>query len=513
MNIDKTTLSKETIEYINTLEKQVESLEDTVNKLKKIIFGQKSEKTRYIGEAGDGQLSLFNEAEQAADSSAPEPTVETVKEHARKQKRTKEEILKDFPREVKEYDLSDEEKAELAKFGELKKIGSEYVRTEIQIIPAQVKVTEIKKAVYSTASYRADMPGTEIIKAEVPKALMEKSMATASTVAYVMYQKYVNSVPLYRQEQDWKNQGLDLSRATLANWIIKTSRDYLKPVYDEMKKQLLKQTVIHADETVVQVLREENRKATDESRMWVYSSGGNDMDNITLFEYRPTRAGENARNYLKGFKKYLQTDGYSGYNKVTGVIHCGCLAHARRKWDEALPGSREMIGSKAKIGLDYCNDLFKLEREYENLSPEERKEARLRKSKPIMEAYFAWLKTLNPLAGSGLQKAVTYSLNQQKTFENILLDGHIELSNNACENAIRPFVVGRKNWLFANTPKGAEASAVVYSIVETAKANGLNVFAYLTHLFSVLPSMMRAGNHDLSSVLPWSEDLPDYCKK
>jgi len=326
-NIDKTSLSKDTIEYINTLEKQVESLEDTVNKLKKIIFGQKSEKTRYINEAGDGQLSLFNEAEQAADSSAPEPTVETVKEHVRKQKRTKEEILKDFPREVKEYDLSEEEKAELAKYGELKKIGSEYVRTEIQIIPAQVKVTEIKKAVYSTASYRADTPGTEIIKAEVPKALMEKSMATASTVAYVMYQKYVNSVPLYRQEQDWKNQGLDLSRATLANWIIKTSRDYLKPVYYEMKKQLLKQTVIHADETVVQVLREENRKATDESRMWVYCSGGSDTDNIILFEYRPTRAGENARNYLNGFRRYLQTDGYSGYNKVNGVIHCGCWAH------------------------------------------------------------------------------------------------------------------------------------------------------------------------------------------
>jgi len=174
-----------------------------------------------------------------------------------------------------------------------------------------------------------------------------------------------------------------------------------------------------------------------------------------------------------------------------------------------------MIGSKAKIGLDYCNDLFKLEREYEEgkLSPDERKEARLRKSKPLMEAYFAWLKTVNPLGGAGLQKAVTYSLNQQKTLENILLDGHIELSNNRAENAIRPFIVGRKNWLFANTPKGAEASAVVYSIVETAKANGLNVFAYLTHLFSVLPSMMRSGKYDLDSVLPWSEDIPDYCKK
>ena len=155
-----------------------------------------------------------------------------------------------MPRDVKEYDLSNEEKAELEKHGELKKIGSEYVRTEIQIIPAQVKVTEIKRAVYAAASYNADKSGTEIIKAEVPKALMKKSMATASSVAYVMYQKYVNSVPLYRQEKDWKNQGLDLPRSTLANWIIKTSQDYLKPVYNEMKKQLLKQTVIHADETV-----------------------------------------------------------------------------------------------------------------------------------------------------------------------------------------------------------------------------------------------------------------------
>ena len=513
-NIDKASLSKDTIKYINTLEEQVEFLEETITKLRKMIFGQSSEKTKYIYEKGNGQLSLFNEAEEEANDNSSEPTVETVKEHVRKQKRTKEEILKDLPRDVKEYDISDEEKAEFENHGQLKKIGSEYVRTELQIIPAKVNVTEIKRAVYTVSSYNMSNPGTEIIKAETPKALIKKSMATASSVAYVMYQKYVNSVPLYRQEKDWNNQGLDLPRATLANWIIRTSQDYLIPVYNEIKKQLLKQPVVHADETVVQVLKEENRKATAESRMWVYCSGGHDMDNIRLFEYRPTRAGENARNYLRGFRKYLQTDGYSGYNAVSGVIHCGCWAHVRRKWDEVLPKDSEIIGSKAKIGHDYCNDLFKLEQEYdtEGLSPKERKEARLSKSKPVLEAYFAWLKTLTPLSGSGLYKAVQYSLNQQKKLENFLLDGRIELSNNRAENAIRPFVVGRKNWLFANTPKGAEASAVVYSIVETAKANGLNVFSYLTYLFSILPEMMKTSQYDLSSVMPWSKGIPDYCK-
>ena len=324
-----------------------------------------------------------------------------------------------------------------------------------------------------------------------------------------MYQKYINGVPLYRQERDWKNQGLTLPRATLANWVIHCAQVYFKPLYTEMKKQLLRQPVIHADETVVQVLDEKNRKPSAQSRMWVYCAGGDDMKNIALYEYTPTRAGEHALEYLKGYRGYLQTDGYAGYNSLTEVTHCGCWAHARRKWEEALP--KDEVSSEAKTGLEYCNRLFALEKDFDRLTPEQRKTERLRQSQPVLEEYFAWLDTVQALSGSNLYKAIQYSQNQKTVLESFLLDGRIELSNNRAENAVRPFVVGRKNWLFSKTPKGAHASALVYSVVETAKANNLNPFAYLTYLLTVLPDLTRSGKN-LSAVLPWSDAVPDCCK-
>ena len=511
--IDKTALPQDVIEYINSLENENAVLSDNLEKLKKAMFGQSSEKTKYIDENSEDQLSLFNEAECEASAKAVEPTVNTVKEHIRKQKRTREEITKDLPREVTEYDLTDSEKEELKRYGELTRIGSEHVRTEIQIIPAQVKVLEIKRAVYAVPSYDKTKPGSEVIKATVPDAFMRKSMASPSSAAYTMYQKYVNSVPLYRQEKDWRNQGVELSRATLANWIIHGSQVYLKPLCNELKKTLLKQPVIHADETVVQVLDEKGRKASAQSRMWVYCTGGTDMESIALYEYTQTRAGENARAYLGEYKGYLQTDGYSGYKQLTGTTHCGCWAHARRKWDEALPKGDTPENSESKKGLEYCNRLFELEKQYEKdkLTPGERKEARIKSSKPVLDEYFAWLKTIRALSGSNLYKAAEYSKNQEAELRAFLLDGRIEISNNRAENAVRPFVIGRKNWLFSKTPKGAQASATAYSVIETAKANGLNPFAYLTYLFTMLPAAVKSGKC-LAPFLPWSTSIPDYCK-
>jgi hypothetical protein len=282
-------------------------------------------------------------------------------------------------------------------------------------------------------------------------------------------------------------------------------------MYEAMKKQLVSEPLIHADETVIQVLKEEGKKASSESRMWVYSSGRSPTPTV-LYEYQPTRSGQHARRFLEGFSGYLQTDGYSGYRAVPDVVHCGCWAHLRRKFEEALPKSAEMIGSKAAVGLNYCNRLFGLEQEWEELTADERCDKRLQHSKPLLDEFWKWISSLDPLQNSNLGKAVTYALNQKETLNNFLLDGRIEISNNRAENAIRPFVNGRKNWLFSDTPRGAKASAIVYSMIESAKANRLNPYMYLVFLLTKLPNLKDLSTDSLKSFLPWSPELPAWCR-
>jgi transposase len=246
--------------------------------------------------------------------------------------------------------------------------------------------------------------------------------------------------------------------------------------------------------------------------MWVYCSGNTGTTPVVLFEYQPTRSGEHARRFLAGFNGYLQTDGYSGYDKVPNVTRCGCWSHLRRKYQDAMP-KNECVGSSAAIGFEYCNRLFAIEKDLVQLTQEERKIQRQERSKPVLEAYFSWLETINVLKGSKLSEAITYSVNQRTTLCAFLEDGRIELSNNRAENAIRPFVIGRKGWLFADTKKGAQASAVVYSIVETAKVNKLNTYMYLVHLFTKMPETdFKTDPSLLEDFMPWSQKLPDYCR-
>lgn len=265
--------------------------------------------------------------------------------------------------------------------------------------------------------------------------------------------------------------------------------------------------------TVIQVLKEKGKKPSSESRMWVYCSGNTGTAPVVLFEYQPTRSGEHARRFLEGFHGYLQTDGYNGYDKVRDVTRCGCWAHLRRKYQDAMPKNGAVEGSAAAVGFEYCNRLFSIEKDLQQLTPEERKIQRQERSKPVLEAYWAWLDTINVLKGSQLAEAITYSENQRTSLGAFLEDGRIELSNNRAENAIRPFVIGRKGWLFADTPKGAGASAAVYSVVETAKANKLNVFMYLVHILNKMPEAnFKTDPSLLEDFMPWSHKLPDYCR-
>ena len=516
---DVSGLSPNQTEYIASLEKTIESqqirinqLTDMLAKMQKALYGRSSEKSRYVlGEESD-QISLFNEAEAETNNKSEEPTVQSiVTSHTRKPKRTKEELAETVPVMEVICDLDENKRVCDVCNSDLRYLGKEHVRDELEIIPAQIRVLRYIRFNYVCKECEKETDEANIIKSPVPAPVMKRSLASASTVAHVMYQKYANGMPLYRQEKDWANQGVTLSRATMANWIIRPSHEWLEPLYNVMKKQLITEPVINADETVIQVLKEPAKTASAESRMWVYTSGRSPTPAV-LFEYQPTRSGQHARRFLEDFSGYLQTDGYSGYNAVPNVIHCGCWSHMRRKFEEALPKGTDIAGSKAAIGFDFCNKLFSLEDEWLLLSVPERNQKRLQYSKPVLDEFWKWVSQLNPLQNSNLGKAVTYALNQKEKLNNFLLDGHIEISNNRAENAIRPFVTGRKNWLFSDTQRGAKASAIVYSIIETAKANQLNPYMYLVFLFTELPNLKELTVELLISFLPWSSELPDWCR-
>ena len=498
-------------ETINGLQNQISNLTEMIMLLRKEKFASSSEKTP---KQVDGQISLFNEAEIEADESAPEPVKKTVHGYLRNVVKTKrEELIKDLPvREILCETPSDELYCPNC-LSDLKPIGKEVVREELEYIPAKLQIVRYVRMAYECPKCKhTDHPYIE--KALTPTSLMNHSLASPSSVANVMYQKYVNAVPLYRQEKDWENMGLSLSRATMANWIIRCSQDYLMPVVEHLRKELLSRDIIHCDETPVQVLKEEGKKPQTKSYMWLYRTGNDDKAPVILYDYQPSRNGDHAVTFLKDFKGYVHSDGYSGYNKLTNITRCGCWAHLRRKFVEAIPSKKDANAplTNAEIGRDYCNQLFSIEESLKELSPEERKSKRLELEKPVLEAFWCWLESLNVLKGSALGKAVTYAINQRPYMENYLLDGRCALSNNAAENAIRPFTVGRKNWLFADSPKGAGASAAVYSIIETAKANDLNVYTYLEYLLLYMPDTdWRNHPEELDNLMPWSEAVKTEC--
>ena len=508
--------------YIRQLENTIQNLQNQVNNLTEMVlllrkekFGSSSEKTPK-GEIA-GQLSLFNEAEVEADASIPEPIKkEEVKGYTRTNPKTKrEELIKDLPvREI--LCESSREDMNCIQCGTmLKPIGKETVREELEYIPAKLQIVRYVRMAYECPKCKhTNHP--YIQKANTPTSLMNHSLASPSSIANVMYQKYVNSIPLYRQEKDWEQLGISLSRATMANWVIRCSEDYLIPVTERLRKELLLRDILHCDETPIQVLKEEGKKPQTKSYMWLYRTGNDDKPPVILYDYQSSRNGDHAVTYLKDFKGYVHLDGYAGYNKLSGITRCGCWAHLRRKFVEAIPDKKAKDAplTSAEIGRDYCNQLFKMEEDLKDLTPEERYSKRLELEKPVLEAFWCWLENLNVLSGSALGKAVTYAKNQKKYMENYLLDGRCSLSNNTAENAIRPFTVGRKNWLFADTPKGATASAAVYSIIETAKANGLNVYTYLEYLLLYMPDTdWRNYPEGLDNLMPWSKAVQEECGK
>ena len=473
-------------------------------------FGSSSERTPAE------QLSLFNEAEDTASPQAEEETIETITyKRKKKQSGQRTEQLSELPEEVIEYRMSEEEKVCPCCGGKLHEMSTQ-VRHEIKVIPAQVSVVKHVQYIYACRQCEKENIKTPIIKAEMPKPLLPGTLASPSILAYIMDQKYTNSLPLYRQEQQLSRLGIELSRQTMANWILAAADPWLKVIYDRLHEKLLTRDILHADETTLQVLKEPGRSAENKSYMWLYRTGKEEPP-IVLYDYQTTRASKHADKFLQGFKGYLQTDGYSGYGKLNGVTIVGCWAHARRKFTEALkalPPEQKDKPVAAKAGLEYCNRLFAVERQLKEATTEERYQKRLELSKPILEEFHIWLKKQRQqtLPKSAFGQAINYCLNQWEELNHYLLDGRLEIDNNRAERSIKPFVIGRKNFLFSNTPRGAKSSAIIYSIVETAKENNLKPYNYLMHLFEKMPNLDLADPGIVDSLLPWSEKLPEDVK-
>jgi transposase len=469
------------------------------------LFGTSSEKT------SPDQLSLFNEAESEAKPESPEPDIETITYERKKKQGQREETFKNLPTEIIEYHLPQDEQD--CHCGGKLHLMSKQIRKELKIVPAVLSIVEHVQYIYSCRNCEKNDINTPVKIAKMPKPAIPGSIASSSAIAYVMTEKFVKGIPLYRQEQEWLKMGATLSRQTMANWMIKSSDNCLKPIYDRMREHLLQKEILHADETTLQVLKEPGRNANTNSYMWLYRTG-RDGPPIILYDYQTTRAGKHPARFLKDFKGYLHIDGYEGYNLVPEITMVGCWAHARRYFIESLksmPPKKDNTPTATEEGLAFCNKLFEIERELHDITQNERYTKRLEKSRPIIDDFKNWLQFQSKRVApkTPLGKAVQYCRNQWNKLTAFLLDGRLEIDNNRSERSIKPFVIGRKNWLFSNSPKGAASSALIYSIVETAKENNLNPFEYLKYLFDNLP------NTDIDNIdrfMPWSSSLPKICR-
>jgi transposase len=428
------------------------------------------------------QYHLFDEAEADAGVESEDNEV-IVPAHTRK-KRGRKKLPDTLPRVDVIHELSAEERICPHDGALLNEIG-EKTSEQLDIIPAKIQVIRHIRKQYACAC------GQCIKTAALPKQPIPKSMASPGLLAHITVSKYQDALPLYRQETILQRIGVDIPRATLANWMIKSGM-LIQPLINLMRDQMLEYDIIQMDETPVQVLKEADKRAQSKSYIWL-QRGGPPARPVVLYDYAPGRSAQVPKRLLEGFRGYLQTDGYDGYNAVVmanGLIHLGCMAHARRRFSDAVKAQgRNKKRGKAHRGLSLIRKLYRIERQARKLTAQERHARRQKHAKPILVEIRSWLDDALPQVApsSAAGKALSYLHNEWDHLTRYLDDGRLEIDNNGAENAIRPFVLGRKNWLFSASVKGVKASANLYSLIETAKANGLEPYAYLRHVFTELP--------------------------
>ena len=526
------TLQQQLDDTVATKDAEIAHLKDVIETYRKMLFGSKSEKTQYLYPMN--QMCLFHPS-NTPENKAEKGTTVTVKEHTRKVKENKnrDDYIRlmiesgRFPIEKVVFDVPEEDRFD-SSGNPLERIGEEHVRYELNVLPKQYQIKDIR--VVSYGSKRSKETGgarAEVKEGDIPPAIIPHSPVGASVLADVAINKCDYGLPLYRQERMMRDMGVPIRRNVMSEWFI-SSAELLVPLWEAMKDEEKTLSVIHADETFGQVLHNATGNPRAKLDYWAYCSGKWEPIQVACFEYRPSRAGANARRFLDGYDGKVITDGCSSYKAIEHLERGGCWAHTRRYWYNALPSELRSKRTKADkldedalrtIDPEECaqlkcllliNDLFRYEQDYDSahLTAAQRLERREKECRPVLDAYWETVEKLASENTTGnLQKAVTYSLKQRKYLMKFMEHGDMPISNNAVERLIRNFVIGRKNWLFCDTEKGAQAVATLYSIIVTAHANGLNVRSYLEH---VLKSMAEV---DHGRVPLHGQELRAYTKK
>ena len=507
-------------EQLNALTKELHTSNEKMQLLMEQVilgkqnrFGRSSEKMEDTSQICfcevDGTIVFFNEAGAVCDLNAAEPDdLELKSPKQPKRKGKKEADLSGLPVRRIDHYLSEEElEAEFGVRGW--KQLPDAISRKYHFVPAKVEVEEHHIGVYASKT------DEHMVKADHPKALLHGSLVSPSLGAAIINGKYVNAVPLYRLEQEFQRYGLQITRQNMANWCIRLAEEYLSVLYDHLHKVLYSYHVIQADETPV-LVNHDGRKAGSKSWMWVYRSGHLYQDRqIVLYEYQQTRNASHPREFLKGYDGICVTDGYQVYHTLEKELEeltiAGCWVHCRRRFDEALklvPKSYQKE-SNAFLLMKQIQAIYREEGKLNDLSSDERLKQRQVVIKPLVDAFFTYLKTINVSKKDKFGDAIGYALNQEKYLRVFLTDGDVPIDNNASERAIRGFCIGKKNWQMIDTINGAKSSAIIYSIVETAKANNLKPFDYVQYLLEEIPKHMNDRDCSfLENLLPWSEKLP-----
>lgn len=509
------------------LTKQTQALNDKMQLVmeqlvlsKKSRFGRSSEKMAGPGQIRfmevDGEIVFFNEAEAVCDLDAPEPdSLEPQQPKKKKQAGKREADLAGLPVRRIDHYLSEKELA--AEFGEKgwKQLPDAISRC-YRFVPAKVEVEEHHVGVYSSKT------DDRMVKAPHPKKLLPGSLVSPSLAAAVLNGKYVNAVPLYRLEKEFERYGLAITRQNMANWVIRLGESCFGPLYDYLHTLLYRYPVIQADETPV-LVNKDGRPAGSKSWMWVYQSGClYQKEQVILYEYQKTRNASHPRKFLKDYNGICVTDGYQVYHTLEkekeDLKIAGCWVHCRRKFAEALEVIPKELRKQSVLDLlmSQIRAIYREEGKLSAPSADERAEKRQLVVKPLVDAFFAYVKqNSGRVSKSGKAgEAFTYALNQEPYLRVFLENGNVPMDNNASERAIRGFCIGKKNWEMIDTVHGASASAIIYSISETAKANGLKPYEYFEYLLTEIPKHQDESSTDfLADLLPWSEKLPEYIRK
>lgn len=521
-NFDKTTLVQLFLaqqSQLQDIDRKLQLLLEQVAVLNNNRFGKKSEKLDTENQICfmevDGNIIYFNEAEAVNALAREEDEEENVKPRGKKARGKRTADIQNLPVIPVDHKMSEEEL--ISEFG---KDGWYQLEDEIyrryRFTPMKVEIEEHHVGVYKSKK------DNHFKKAEHPAYLLRNSLVSPTLLAGIWNAKYVNATPLYRQEQEFQRMGLNIDRADMAHWTILCAERYLSLFYDYLHDKLYDYHVLQADETPVLVSKE-NRTTGNKHYMWVYRTGKMYKNRqIVLYEYQPSRNASHPRTFLKSFQGICVTDGYQVYHTIEkereDLRIAGCWTHARRRFDEAIKAlpKDQQKNSIAYLALKQIQAIYREENKLESMTAEERLKHRQLTVKPLVDAYFAWIKqnVLSVTPKSKTANGLTYSVNQEKYLRTFLEDGEVPMDNNSAEQAIRPFCVGKKNWVMIDSMAGAEASAIIYSIAETAKANNLKPYNYFEYLLTEIPKHME--DHDTvfcENLLPWSDKLPAECRK